>query len=122
MRNALIVILLLLGGACASPAVLTVPTDLEPMRGKVALVYIGDDLQILEMCAGWGLPGSVACVSAAEDPDQRRRMLQLYIQRSSEYGIDCVILAPASAAAVLHELTLCGKRPAWYWNKADPKA
>lgn len=121
MRKAIAILLLLLAGACA-PVALTLDTDLEKLRGQSVVVYIGDPAEITAMCAQWGLPGSLACTSMATIPAEKTRMLHAYTQHMAGFGLDCVILSPPSPEALMHELTLCALKPAWYWNKADPKA
>jgi hypothetical protein len=117
-RAAALVVAALLGGC----TVLTVDTDLEKLQGKAVVVYFGNQADIASMCADWGLPGSAACVAMATSPAERTRMLHKYTQHMMEFGLDCVILAPPSPEALMHELTICANQPSWYWNKADPKA
>jgi hypothetical protein len=119
-RAAALVVAALLAGC--SVTALTVDTDLEQLKGKAVVVYFGDPAEISKMCADWGLPGSVACVAMATSPAEKTKMLWEYSQRMTGFGLDCVVLAPPSPEALMHELTLCALRPKWYPNSHDPKA
>lgn len=122
LRKALIAATAGLALAACAPVALTLDTDLAALKGKAVVVYFGDELEILQMCAEWGVPGSLACVAMATSPEEKLRILHSYTQHMAQFGLDCVVLAPPSIPALAHELTLCAKPRAWYWNKSDPGA
>lgn len=117
VRAGLAGLALLLGG-CGP---LLIDPDLQAAEGKVMVVWIGSEADVARSCAlDFNLPGSAACVSMAQSPEQSAAMLEQWAAelRRRGKGLDCIIASPAALAALGHEMTLCGKQPAWYWNKA----
>lgn len=106
--------------ALAGCGPLLIRPELETAVGKVMVVWVGEPHDVAHTCATeFGLPGSVACVSMSQGPEQAAAMLERWAEalRARGSGIDCIIATPASLETLAHEMTLCGKQPAWYWNK-----
>lgn len=100
---------------------LLIRPELAAATGKVVVVWIGEEGEVARSCAqDFNLPSSVACVSMAQSPEQGVAMLEQWVAelRRRGRGLDCIIATPASMETLGHELTLCGKQPAWYWNKS----
>lgn len=120
MTRLVLAVLALLPCGCGP---LLIEPDLETAVGKVMVVWIGDGDDVARRCATeFRVPGSVACVSMSRGPEEAADMLERWSGelRRRGAGIDCIMAVPASMEALGHEITLCGKQPAWYWNKAAP--